>query len=102
MPRAHSSQGTLGLTLNVALFTLLLALEPAKAALTEGEQHWRKQVVTFFGCVLNVLLAGAGVGLAGALGIKTSDSTSLIAPLVGASIQAYVSHNSMPHWRSAY
>jgi hypothetical protein len=58
--------------------------------LTEGEQHWRKQVVTFFGCVLNLLLAGAGVGLAGTLGTRTADSKSLIAPLVWALIQAYV------------
>ena len=58
--------------------------------LTEGEQHWRKQVVTLFGCLLNLLLAGAGVGLAVALGTKAADSKTLIAPLIWASIQAYV------------
>lgn len=58
--------------------------------LTEGEQHWRKQVVTFFGCLLNTLLAAAGVGLAVTLGNKAADSKSLIAPLIWASIQAYV------------
>ncbi|KAG7285602.1 hypothetical protein NEMBOFW57_010231 [Staphylotrichum longicolle] len=65
-------------------------VEPNRIMLTEGEQHWRKQVVTFFGCLLNVLLAAAGVGLAVTLGTKVADSKSLIAPLIWASIQAYV------------
>lgn len=47
--------------------------------MTEREQHWREQVVTFFGCVLNLLLVGAGTGLAIALGIRTVDPKSLIA-----------------------
>lgn len=64
-------------------------VEPNRIMLTEGEQHWRKQVVTFFGCLLNVLLAAAGVGLAVTLGTKAADSKSLIAPLIWASIQAY-------------
>ncbi|KAK4107532.1 hypothetical protein N656DRAFT_719893 [Canariomyces notabilis] len=83
--------GAIGAVLNAAIFTLLLSMEPNRIMLTEGEQHWRKQVVTFFGCVLNLLLAGAGVGLAGTLGTRTADSKSLIAPLVWALIQATLS-----------
>jgi hypothetical protein len=95
-------QGTVGLTLNIALFALLLVVEPNRITLTEGEQHWRKQTVTFFGCLLNLLLAGSGVGLAVALGIKASHSKRLIAPLVWASIQVYVEvpslHASCKPW----
>ncbi|KAK4156348.1 hypothetical protein C8A00DRAFT_30740 [Chaetomidium leptoderma] len=80
--------GSLGLTLNVALLALLLAVEPNRIMLTEGEQHWRKQIVTFFGCLLNLLLAAAGIGLAVTLGTKAADSKALIAPLIWASIQA--------------
>ncbi len=74
--------------INIGLFVMLLAAEKPKAKLTEGEQHWRKQIVTFFSCVFNLLLAGAGVGLAGALGMKVPGSKSLITPLVCASLQA--------------
>jgi hypothetical protein len=81
-------QGALGLVLNAGLFIVLLAVEPNRITLTESEQHWRKQIVTFFGCVLNLLFAGAGIGLA--LGMKEAESTALILPLVWASIQAYV------------
>jgi hypothetical protein len=84
------SQGTIGLGLNVILFALLLATEINNITLTEGEQYWRRQVVTLFGCVLNLLLAGAGVGLALTLGTKEAGSRLLIAPLIWASIQAYV------------
>ncbi len=86
----HLAQGALGLALNTALFILLLKVEPNRIMLTEGEQHWRKQVVTLFGCLLNLLLGGAGFALAIALGIKAADSKTLIAPLIWASIQAYV------------
>ena len=67
-----------------------MTVEANDVTLTEGEQHWRRQLVTFFGSVLNLLLAGAGVGLAVASGTKTARSRTLIAPLVWASIQAYV------------
>jgi hypothetical protein len=59
--------------------------------LTEGEQHWRKQVITFFGCTANLMLAVAGASLAAAMGVRTSDSKSLIPPLVCVAFQAYVS-----------
>lgn len=81
-------QGVIGLVLNIALFTVLLSMETHNISLTEGEEHYRRQVVTFFGSMVNLLLAGAGVGLAATLGVKTVDSKSLIAPLVSASIQA--------------
>ena len=84
-------QGALGLVLNISLFLGLLAAEASKPKLTEGEQHWRKQVITFFGCTSNLLLAVAGVGLAAAMGAHVPSSKSLIIPLVWASIQAYVS-----------
>ena len=64
-------------------------MEPNRITLTEGEQHWRKQIVTFFGCLLNLLLAGAGVCLALTLGTKAADSKPLIAPLIWAYIQWY-------------
>jgi len=67
-----------------------MAVEPNKITLTEGEQHWRKQVVTFFGCSLNLLLAGAGFCLAINLSTKATDIKSLIAPLVWTYLQAYV------------
>lgn len=76
---------------NIGLFILLLRAERTKVTLTEGEQHWRKQVVTFFSCIANLLLAGAGIGLAGALGMRLSESKSMIAPLVWASIQVLLS-----------
>ncbi|KAK3314852.1 hypothetical protein B0H66DRAFT_323828 [Apodospora peruviana] len=82
------SVGILGLIVTIVLFYILLAVEPTKVALTEGEQHWRRQVVTFFSCIFNVILAGAGLGLAVALGIKVMSSKSLITPLAWAAIQA--------------
>jgi hypothetical protein len=91
---ARFAQGTLGLTVNIALLVLLLAVEPNRITLTESEQHWRKQVVTVFGCVVNLLLAGAGIGLGLTLSIKAADSKPLIAPLILASIQAYVEPES--------
>lgn len=83
-------QGSLGFSINIALLAALLAVEPIEITLTEGEQHWRKQVVTFFGCLLNLLLAGAGFCLAVNLGLKAADSKLLIAPLLGTYFQAYV------------
>ncbi|KAK3684179.1 hypothetical protein B0T22DRAFT_271253 [Podospora appendiculata] len=84
--------GILGLVTNVGLFVILLAVEPTKVTLTEGEQHWRRQMVTVFSCVLNIVLVGAGVGLAGAIGIRvTAHSKSLITPLAWLSIQAPLS-----------
>lgn len=83
-------QGTIGLAVNVVVFTILLTLETNNITLTEGEQHWRRQVATFFGCVSNLLLAGAGVGLVVNLGTEVIGSKLLIAPLVWASIQAYI------------
>ncbi|KAK0704648.1 hypothetical protein B0H67DRAFT_649077 [Lasiosphaeris hirsuta] len=80
--------GGLGLVANIGLFAVLLRAEESEASLTEGEQHWRKQTATFFSCVFNLLLAGAGVSLASAMGIKVPGSKSLITPLVWASIQA--------------
>ncbi|AEO61308.1 hypothetical protein MYCTH_2084292 [Thermothelomyces thermophilus ATCC 42464] len=86
--RACLILGSLGFVINVALLAALLAVEPIKITLTEGEQHWRKQVVTFFGCLLNLLLAGAGFCLAVHLGVKAADSKLLIAPLVWTYFQA--------------
>ncbi|KAL2155612.1 hypothetical protein VTH82DRAFT_354 [Thermothelomyces myriococcoides] len=80
--------GSLGFSINIALLAALLAVEPIEITLTEGEQHWRKQVVTFFGCLLNLLLAGAGFCLAVNLGLKAADSKLLIAPLLGTYFQA--------------
>ncbi|KAH6613267.1 hypothetical protein F5144DRAFT_661263 [Chaetomium tenue] len=80
--------GSLGFTINVILLALLLAVEPNRISLTEGEQHWRRQVVTLFGCLLNLLLAGAGVCLAATLGIKVAESKPLLAPLLWTYIQA--------------
>jgi len=82
-----AKQGALGLVVNTSLFIILLAAETTDAKLTEGEQHWRKQVVTFFSCISNLLLAAAGVALAGALGMNLPGSRSLITPLVGAVVQ---------------
>ncbi|KAL2265131.1 hypothetical protein VTJ83DRAFT_6231 [Remersonia thermophila] len=79
--------GMLGFIFNITLFVFLLAVEPNRITLTEGEQHWRKQVVTFFGCCLNVLLACASVGLAFTLSVKTSDYGALIAPFICTYIQ---------------
>jgi hypothetical protein len=72
----------------MGLFGLLLALETTKAELTESEQHWRKQTVTLFGCILNILLAGAGIGLVAALMPRISESRVLIAPLAWSTMQA--------------
>ncbi|KXX81667.1 hypothetical protein MMYC01_202047 [Madurella mycetomatis] len=83
--------GPLGAVINIVIFILLLATEVNKVTLTEGEQYWRKQIVTFFGCVLNLVLTGAGGALAGTLGVKTAESKSLIAPLIWALIQALLS-----------
>ncbi|KAK4222220.1 hypothetical protein QBC38DRAFT_375554 [Podospora fimiseda] len=80
--------GVFGLIINVGMFCLLLAVEVNKVTLTEGQQHWRKQIVTFFACVLNLILAGAGAGLVGLLSADVDETKSLIAPLVLASIQA--------------
>ncbi|KAL2140030.1 hypothetical protein VTI28DRAFT_4338 [Corynascus sepedonium] len=80
--------GSGGFATNIALFAALMAVEPNKITLTEGEQHWRKQVVTFFGCSLNLLLAGAGFCLAINLSTKATDIKSLIAPLVWTYLQA--------------
>ncbi|KAK4214970.1 hypothetical protein QBC37DRAFT_138784 [Rhypophila decipiens] len=82
------SVGIMGLVISMASFATLMAVEPTKVALTEGEQHWRKQVVTLFSCIFNIILAGAGLGLAAALGLRVSNSRSLITPLVFAAIQA--------------
>lgn len=78
----------MGLIISIACFALLLAVEPTKVALTEGEQHLRRQMVTLFSCIFNVILAVAGFGLAGALGIQVPRSNSLITPLALAAIQA--------------
>ncbi|KAK0614895.1 hypothetical protein B0T17DRAFT_592774 [Bombardia bombarda] len=88
LPISCMAIGVLGLVINIGLLATLLAVEKAEVTLTEGEQHWRRQIATFFSCVFNLLLAGAGVGLACGLGMKVAGSTSLIAPLVWASIQA--------------
>ncbi|KAK3392202.1 hypothetical protein B0T20DRAFT_50045 [Sordaria brevicollis] len=101
LPVASVIVGTIGLILNIGIFAALLAVETtsAKVALTEGEQHWRKKIVTVSCCVFNLLLAGAGIGLAGAMGIRLSNvggrqsgmsesERSLIAPLVLGSVQA--------------
>ncbi|GAB1313663.1 hypothetical protein MFIFM68171_03873 [Madurella fahalii] len=83
--------GSLGAIINIIIFILLLATEVNKVTLTEGEQYWRKQIVTFFGCLLNLVLGGAGGALAGTLGVKTTESKSLIAPIIWALIQAPLS-----------
>jgi hypothetical protein len=88
-------QGILGFTVNIALLVLLLAAEPNRITLTESEQHWRKQAVTILACVVNLLLAAAGIGLGLTLSIKAADSKPLIAPLILASIQAYVKPESL-------
>jgi hypothetical protein len=84
------------LVTNIGLFIILLRAERTKVTLTEGEQHWRKQIVTFFSCISNLLLAGAGLGLAGALGMRLSESRSLITPLVWAAIQVCVPSSLIP------
>lgn len=89
--RANSGlplQGIMGLIISIISFAVLLAVEPTKVALTEGEQHWRRQMVTLFSCIFNVILAVAGFGLAAALGIRVPSSLSLITPLVLAAVQA--------------
>ncbi|KAK1761509.1 hypothetical protein QBC47DRAFT_397473 [Echria macrotheca] len=91
LPLCCLALGALGLAVNTTLFVVLLGAETVDANLTEGEQHWRKQVVTFFSCISNLLLAGAGVALAGALGMKLLGSKSLITPLVWASVQVPLS-----------
>lgn len=101
LPVASVIVGTIGLILNIGIFAALLAVETtsAKVTLTESEQHWRKKIVTVSCCVFNLLLAGAGIGLAGAMGIRLSNvggrqsamsesERSLIAPLVLGAIQA--------------
>ncbi|KAL0470053.1 hypothetical protein QR685DRAFT_522669 [Neurospora intermedia] len=101
LPVASVIVGTIGLLLNIGIFAALLAVEStsAKVNLTEGEQHWRKKIVTVSCCVFNLLLAGAGIGLAGAMGIRLSSvggrhlgmsesERSLIAPLVLGAVQA--------------
>ncbi|KAK3298058.1 uncharacterized protein B0H64DRAFT_474068 [Chaetomium fimeti] len=80
--------GSLGFTINIILLALLLVVEPNRISLTEGEQHWRRQIVTLFGCLLNLLLAGGGVCLAASLGIKATDSKALLAPLLCTYVQA--------------
>ncbi|KAK0625953.1 hypothetical protein B0T14DRAFT_424531 [Immersiella caudata] len=91
LPTTCLAVGVLGLVTNIGLFIMLLRAERTKVTLTEGEQHWRKQVVTFFSCISNLLLAGAGTGLAGALGMRLSESKSLITPMVWAAIQVLLS-----------
>ncbi|KAK4455403.1 hypothetical protein QBC34DRAFT_420200 [Podospora aff. communis PSN243] len=91
LPMSCLAVGVFGLVINIGLFIILLRAERTKVTLTEGEQHWRKQVVTFFSCISNLLLAGAGTGLAGALGMKLSESKSLITPMVWAAIQVLLS-----------
>lgn len=78
----------MGLIISMASFASLMAVEPNKVDLTEGEQHWRRQLVTLFSCIFNIILASAGLGLAAALGIQVSSAHSLITPLVFAAIQA--------------
>ncbi|KAK4195239.1 hypothetical protein QBC40DRAFT_186268 [Triangularia verruculosa] len=80
--------GAFGLTINVAAFGLLLSMETHRVTLTEGQQHWRKQIITAFACVLNIFLAGAGVAMAGILSARIVESKSLIMPLVWVSLQA--------------
>ncbi|KAK0651125.1 hypothetical protein B0T16DRAFT_73420 [Cercophora newfieldiana] len=91
LPMSCLAVGVLGLATNIGLFIILLRAERTKVTLTEGEQHWRKQIVTFFSCISNLLLAGAGIGLAGVLGTKLSESMSLIMPMVWAAIQVLLS-----------
>ncbi|KAK4180716.1 hypothetical protein QBC36DRAFT_15268 [Triangularia setosa] len=79
--------GALGLTINIATFGLLLSMETHKVTLTEGQQHWRKQIITVFACVLNIFLAGAGVGMTGILSTRIVESKSMIMPLIWVSIQ---------------
>ncbi|KAK3944456.1 hypothetical protein QBC46DRAFT_374363 [Diplogelasinospora grovesii] len=88
LPMSCLTMGILGLIINIGLFYALLAVDITKVTLTEGEQHWRKQIVTLFGCASNLILAGAGVGLASAMGTKISSSRALLVPLTWASIQA--------------
>ncbi|KAL2158740.1 hypothetical protein VTH06DRAFT_3931 [Thermothelomyces fergusii] len=86
--RACLILGSLGFGTNIVIFVALLAMERIQVALTEGEQHWRKQVVTFFGCLLSLLLAGAGFCLAVQLSSRAAESKFLIAPLVWTYFQA--------------
>ncbi|KAK3372926.1 hypothetical protein B0T24DRAFT_528681 [Lasiosphaeria ovina] len=88
LPLSALAVGIVGLIFNIVLFVILLAVETSRPSLTEGEQHWRKQIVTFFGCVFNLLLAGAGIGLACTMGLKISVSRSLISPTALAAIQS--------------
>ncbi|KAK1828312.1 hypothetical protein QBC39DRAFT_393272 [Podospora conica] len=88
LPMSAMALGGLGLVLNIGLFVVLLGAETSKPRLTEGEQHWRKQIITFFGCAANLILAVAGVSLAAAMGVRISDSKSLITPLVCIALQA--------------
>jgi len=83
--------GTLGMVINVGLFMALLAADKTDYSLTESEQHWRKQVVTFFGCLFNLIMTCAGTSLAGTMAARTADSRLLIAPLLWASIQVPLS-----------
>ncbi|KAK4159688.1 hypothetical protein QBC43DRAFT_221393 [Cladorrhinum sp. PSN259] len=80
--------GAFGLFINIAMFCILLAVESNKVTLTEGQQHWRKQIVTFFACVLNVILSAAGVGLVGLLGANVAETRSMMPSLILASIQS--------------
>jgi len=90
------------MVINVGLFMALLAADKTDYSLTESEQHWRKQVVTFFGCLFNLIMTCAGTSLAGAMAARTADSRLLIAPLLWASIQVCVFHVfSPPHRRES-
>ncbi|KAK4142820.1 uncharacterized protein C8A04DRAFT_38034 [Dichotomopilus funicola] len=79
--------GSLGLTLNVVILAMLLAVEPNRIMLTEGEQHSRKQIATFFSCSLNLLLVGVGVCLAASIHAKVAGCRLLIPPLILVYIQ---------------
>ncbi|KAK3903718.1 hypothetical protein C8A05DRAFT_14323, partial [Staphylotrichum tortipilum] len=99
LPVASFVVGSLGLAINVAFFVILQQRETNRITLTEGEQHWRKQVLTSFACLANLPMGGAGVGLAFTLGIKAADLKALAAPLIWAVDQACVcppSHSLAP------